>query len=180
MSICSHAQVLHITFKMLLNFEQCIVSLKYCNDISLLGEWSDHPDQRDGSSDLLPGCLHPAWGSSYLCRPHWDGQVSHHQQPSPRLAQGPVSCKGILEQLRIVGDNDDDEEEEEEEDVGGGDDDNDDDIVQWFSNSGPPSLSIRPARLCCLFLFLIICMWQYETFLNLITFCVIKKVSNKL
>ena len=34
--------------------------------------------------------------------------------------------------------------------------------------------------ICCLFLFLIICMWQYETCLNLITFCVIKKVSNKL
>ena len=31
-------------------------------------------------------------------------------------------------------------------------------IGQWFSNSGPPSLSIRPARLCCLFLFLIIFM----------------------
>ena len=45
-------------------------------------------------------------------------------------------------------------------------------IGQWFSNSGPPSLSIRPARLCCLFLFLIIFMWQYETCLNLITFCV--------
>ena len=29
-----------------------------------------------------------------------------------------------------------------------------------------------PARLCCLFLFLIIFMWQYETCLNLITFCV--------
>ena len=55
------------------------------------------------------------------------------------------------------------------------------DLDQWFSNSGPragsgpPSLSIRPGRLCCLFLFLIICMWQYETCLNLITFCVIKR-----
>ena len=51
-------------------------------------------------------------------------------------------------------------------------------IDQWFSNSGPwagsgpPSLSIRPARLCCFFLFLIIFMAQYETWFNLITFCV--------
>ena len=46
-------------------------------------------------------------------------------------------------------------------------------LDQWFSNSSPPSLSIRPARLCCLFIFLIIFMWQYyETCLNLITFCV--------
>ena len=53
------------------------------------------------------------------------------------------------------------------------------DAVSTIYASGsqtPARQLVNPAaRLCCLFLFLIICMWQYETCLNFITFWVIKK-----